>query len=91
MSTKIGINGFGRIGRNLTRAILDRNADVKLVAVNDLAGAEELAHLLKYDSIHGPLKHEVQVDGEIVGGVGTPLFFKDIIIRTVPNAIRLIG
>jgi glyceraldehyde 3-phosphate dehydrogenase len=66
MSTKIGINGFGRIGRNLTRAILDRNAEVELVAVNDLAGAAELAHLLKYDSIHGTLKHEVQVDGETI-------------------------
>ncbi len=55
---RIGINGFGRIGRNLFRLLLDRE-DLEVVAINDLAPAATLAHLLKYDSIHGVLKKEV--------------------------------
>ena len=53
MSTKIAINGFGRIGRLLLRAIAKRGADLEVVAVNDLTDAATLAHLLKYDSVHG--------------------------------------
>jgi glyceraldehyde 3-phosphate dehydrogenase len=53
MSTKIAINGFGRIGRLVTRAIAKRGADLEIVAVNDLTDAATLAHLLKYDSVHG--------------------------------------
>ena len=69
MSTKVGINGFGRIGRNVFRAALD-NPSVEIVAVNDLTDAETLAHLLKYDSIHGTLDAEVRVEGDqiIVNG-----------------------
>ncbi|CAG9620721.1 type I glyceraldehyde-3-phosphate dehydrogenase [Sutcliffiella rhizosphaerae] len=63
MAVKIGINGFGRIGRNVFRAALN-NADVEVVAVNDLTDANMLAHLLKYDSIHGRLNAEVKVDGD---------------------------
>ncbi|HYR61655.1 MAG TPA: type I glyceraldehyde-3-phosphate dehydrogenase [Actinomycetota bacterium] len=56
MTVRIGINGFGRIGRNFTRAILKRpEADVELVAVNDLSDAKVLAHLLHYDTVLGPL------------------------------------
>ncbi len=56
MTVRIGVNGFGRIGRNFTRAILKRpDADVELVAVNDLTDAKVLAHLLHYDSVLGPL------------------------------------
>ncbi len=66
MATRIGINGFGRIGRNVTRALIGRNFDLELVAVNDLAGAEELAHLLKYDSVHGTLKQEIGADGDTI-------------------------
>ena len=62
MGIRLGINGFGRIGRNITRALLDRNADVELVAVNDLGSAAELAHLLKYDSVHGTLKEDVKAE-----------------------------
>jgi glyceraldehyde 3-phosphate dehydrogenase len=62
MGIKLGINGFGRIGRNITRALLERNADVELVAVNDLGSAAELAHLLKYDSVHGTLKEDVKAE-----------------------------
>ncbi|WP_100333250.1 type I glyceraldehyde-3-phosphate dehydrogenase [Bacillus alkalisoli] len=62
MAVKIGINGFGRIGRNVFRAAL-KNAEVEVVAVNDLTDANMLAHLLKYDSVHGRLDAEVTVDG----------------------------
>ncbi len=69
MTIKIGINGFGRIGRNLFRAALD-NPEVDVVAVNDLTDAKTLAHLLKYDSVHGVLNADVRVaqDGFTVNG-----------------------
>ncbi|MDO8431876.1 MAG: type I glyceraldehyde-3-phosphate dehydrogenase [Candidatus Binatus sp.] len=62
MAIKVGINGFGRIGRMFLRAALTKS-DLEVVAVNDITDAATLAHLLKYDSIHGPLKHEVKVEG----------------------------
>lgn len=62
MATKVGINGFGRIGRNVFRAALG-NPDVEIIAVNDLTDAKTLAHLLKYDSIHGTLNAEVKAEG----------------------------
>jgi glyceraldehyde 3-phosphate dehydrogenase (phosphorylating) len=72
MSIKIGINGFGRIGRIVFRAAL-KNRDVEVVAVNDLASPETLAHLLKYDSVHGTLnasvvakEDSIEVDGRSV-------------------------
>ncbi len=61
MTTKIAINGFGRIGRNVFRAALSRKG-VEVVAINDLTNANTLAHLLKYDSVHGKLDADVQVD-----------------------------
>jgi glyceraldehyde 3-phosphate dehydrogenase len=68
MTVKIGINGFGRIGRNVYRAAL-RNPNVEVVAVNDLTDANMLAHLLKYDSVHGTLREKVTVDGnDILAG-----------------------
>jgi glyceraldehyde 3-phosphate dehydrogenase len=63
MTVKIGINGFGRIGRNVFRAALN-NSEVEVVAVNDLTDANMLAHLLKYDSVHGKLAADVKVDGD---------------------------
>ena len=67
MTTRIGINGFGRIGRNYFRAALAQGADLEIVAVNDLTSPEALAHLLKYDSVGGRLKESVEVkDGNIV-------------------------
>jgi len=63
MTVRIGINGFGRIGRNYLRAARVLGADVKVVAVNDLTSADTLAHLLRYDSTHGRLDSEVSVDG----------------------------
>ncbi|CAM3044017.1 Glyceraldehyde-3-phosphate dehydrogenase [Arthrobacter ulcerisalmonis] len=67
MTTRIGINGFGRIGRNYFRAALAQGADLEIVAVNDLTSPEALAHLFKYDSVGGRLKETVEVkDGNIV-------------------------
>ena len=62
---KVGISGFGRIGRLALRRILSL-PDVEVVAVNDLTDAETLAHLLKYDSVHGTFPHEVTVDGDYI-------------------------
>lgn len=69
MTVKIGINGFGRIGRNVFRQAL-KNDEVEVVAVNDLTDAEMLAHLLQFDSVHGRLEEEVTVNGSniVVGG-----------------------
>ncbi|HEY2434639.1 MAG TPA: type I glyceraldehyde-3-phosphate dehydrogenase [Vicinamibacterales bacterium] len=63
MATKVGINGFGRIGRNIMRAALGA-ADIDFVAVNDLTNAGTLAHLLKYDSILGNLKSSIKASGD---------------------------
>jgi glyceraldehyde 3-phosphate dehydrogenase len=63
MTVRVGINGFGRIGRNFLRAILDTGADVVVVGVNDLTSAETLAHLLRYDSTQGRLPVPVDVEG----------------------------
>jgi glyceraldehyde 3-phosphate dehydrogenase len=67
VTTRVGINGFGRIGRNYFRAALEQGADLEIVAVNDLTSPEALAHLLKYDSVTGRLGVSVEVrDGDLV-------------------------
>ncbi len=63
MAIKVGINGFGRIGRNIMRAAMDDNG-IDIVAVNDLTNADTLAHLLKYDSILGNLKADISASGD---------------------------
>jgi glyceraldehyde 3-phosphate dehydrogenase len=70
MTVRVGINGFGRIGRNFVRAALALGADLQVVAVNDLTSPETNAHLLRYDSTQGRLDQEVAVDGRnlVVGG-----------------------
>ena len=70
MTTRVGINGFGRIGRNFYRAVLDRSQDIEVVAVNDLTDNKTLSTLLKYDSILGKIDGEVEFDDEsiTVGG-----------------------
>ncbi|WFE20830.1 type I glyceraldehyde-3-phosphate dehydrogenase [Solwaraspora sp. WMMD937] len=70
MTIRVGINGFGRIGRNFTRAVLASGADIQIVAFNDLGDTATTAHLLKYDSILGRLPHEVKASGDeiTVGG-----------------------
>lgn len=66
MTVRVGINGFGRIGRNFFRAIAARNADIEIVAVNDLGSLKTMAHLLKYDSVLGVLPNDIKaVDGGI--------------------------
>ena len=69
MGIKVGINGFGRIGRNYLRAEMAKGTDLEIVAVNDLSDPKALAHLLKYDSVTGRLDAEVRVEGQniIVG------------------------
>src|SRR5256714_5629393 len=76
MAVRVGINGFGRIGRNFFRAVRKSGADVEVVAVNDLVPPETNAHLLKYDSTHGRLDTDVRVtsDGFDVGGQTIKVF-----------------
>ncbi|HEX6165039.1 MAG TPA: type I glyceraldehyde-3-phosphate dehydrogenase, partial [Vicinamibacterales bacterium] len=79
MAVKVGINGFGRIGRNIMRAALG-NKDIDFVAVNDLTNAATLAHLLKYDSVLGNLKSKVEVQGDgiaVDGDTFKVVSFKD--------------
>ncbi|AQX80341.1 type I glyceraldehyde-3-phosphate dehydrogenase [Plantibacter sp. VKM Ac-2885] len=73
MSVKIGINGFGRIGRNFFRAALAKGSDLEIVAVNDLTDNKALAHLLKYDSITGRLDATVELDGDKIIVNGKPI------------------
>jgi glyceraldehyde 3-phosphate dehydrogenase len=75
MSLRIAINGFGRIGRLVFREFFDRKSDVTFVGINDLTDAKTLAHLFKYDSVHGRFDGEVSVDGTnlIVNGILIPI------------------
>ncbi|WP_146819487.1 type I glyceraldehyde-3-phosphate dehydrogenase [Actinotalea fermentans] len=66
MIVRIGINGFGRIGRSFVRAALERGSDLEIVAVNDLTDAATLAHLLRYDTAFGTLPADVAVDGDAI-------------------------
>jgi glyceraldehyde 3-phosphate dehydrogenase len=73
MPVRVGINGFGRIGRNVFRAAQAANADIEWVAVNDLTDSTTLAHLVKYDSILGPYPGTVEVEGDAIVIDGKPL------------------
>ena len=67
MAVRVAINGFGRIGRLVLRSILEHGRkDIEVVAVNDLGPVETNVHLLKYDSVHGPLGMDVKVEGDKV-------------------------
>ena len=70
MTIKLGINGFGRIGRNVLRAAVQNFSDIEIVGINDLLEPDYLAYMLQYDSVHGRFKGEVSVDGNtlIVNG-----------------------
>ncbi|MFM1815865.1 MAG: hypothetical protein RLZ98_2560, partial [Pseudomonadota bacterium] len=71
MTVKVAINGFGRIGRNILRAIVENNRkDIQVVAINDLGPVETNAHLFRYDSVHGRFHGEVKVSGDTID-VGT--------------------
>ncbi len=66
--TRVGINGFGRIGRNFLRAALERGGDFEIVAFNDLGDIETMAHLLRFDSVLGTFPEPVDVDGGLPQG-----------------------
>ena len=66
MAIRVGINGFGRTGRMFYRAAIQKRASFEIVAVNDVTGAENLSHLLKYDSVHGKFSEQVKVEGSQV-------------------------
>ncbi|KUI27866.1 glyceraldehyde-3-phosphate dehydrogenase [Mycobacterium sp. IS-1742] len=90
MTIRVGVNGFGRIGRNFFRALAaqkleGKNTDVEIVAVNDLTDNETLAHLLKFDSILGRLPFDVSVDGETINVGGDAL--KGLSIKEGPSAL----
>ncbi len=71
---RVAVNGFGRIGRNIVRAIYESGRkDIDVVAINDLGPVETNAHLLRYDSVHGRFPHEVKVDGDSIS-IGTDKF-----------------
>src|SRR4026207_734375 len=73
MTIRVGINGFGRIGRNFFRAAKKAGADIDFVAVNDLGSVDTMAHLLKYDSVLGQLDADIQVAGGGIKVDGDPL------------------
>jgi glyceraldehyde 3-phosphate dehydrogenase len=70
---RIGINGFGRIGRNFAKALIERHPDVEIVAVNDLTSAAECAHLFKYDSNYGTFDGDVKAEGDAIVINGRPI------------------
>jgi len=84
MAIKVGINGFGRIGRLVFRAMAERAGEFEVVGINDLADAATLGHLLKYDSVHGRYPGEVAVDGEAIVADG-----RKIPVLTVRNPAEL--
>ncbi|TQF32229.1 type I glyceraldehyde-3-phosphate dehydrogenase [Bradyrhizobium sp. UNPA324] len=74
MSLRVAINGFGRIGRNVLRAIVEsRRNDIEVVAINDLGSVETNAHLLRFDSVHGRFPGDVKVDGDTIDIGGGPI------------------
>ena len=73
MAVRVGINGFGRIGRNFFRAAVEQGADVEIVAANDLGDAKTMAHLLKYDSNLGPLEGDVELGEGVIHAAGKEL------------------
>jgi glyceraldehyde 3-phosphate dehydrogenase len=77
MTVRIGINGFGRIGRLLFRAAL-KNSRVKVIAINDLTNADTMAHLLKYDSVHGALDIDVSAKGDAIDVGGKPVTIRSV-------------
>src|SRR5579859_4129290 len=73
MALRVGINGFGRIGRNFLRAHLARGGDFEIVAANDVGDARTMAHLLKYDSVLGPLGRDVEVTDDSISVDGNTI------------------
>ena len=84
MAVRVGINGFGRIGRNFFRAQQERGAEIEIVAANDLGDAKTMAHLLKYDSLLGPLPGEVSVQGGVLKAAGQKI---QLLVERDPGAM----
>ena len=85
MTVKVAVNGFGRIGRNFLRALLaSEKSDIELVAVNDVAPTDVLAHMLKYDSIHGVLDREIKASDDRIDINGTSI---QVISQLDPSAL----
>src|SRR5438552_18639012 len=70
MTTSVGINGFGRVGRCAFRSAFERGLDIDWVGINDLADAPTLAHLLRHDSVYGPFPGAIELDGDALGVEG---------------------
>ena len=78
MTVKVAINGFGRIGRNVLRALEESGRkDIEVVAINDLGPVETNAHLLQYDSVHGRFPKEVKVKGNTIDAGEEPILHED--------------
>lgn len=84
MTVRVGINGFGRIGRNFFRAIAARGADIEIVAVNDLGSLKTMAHLLKYDSVLGVLPNTIEA---VDGGISVDGKVLKVLIERDPKAL----
>lgn len=85
MTTRLAINGFGRVGRTTLRRLLDTNSELELVAVNDLANIENLAYLLEFDTTYGRLKHDVQVhENVLVVGEKEIKFYQEADAKDLP-------
>lgn len=84
MTVRVGINGFGRIGRNFFRAIAARGADIEIVAVNDLGSLKTMAHLLKYDSVLGVLPHIIEA---VEGGISVDGKVLKVLTERDPKAL----
>lgn len=84
MTVRVGINGFGRIGRNFFRAIAARNADIEIVAVNDLGSLKTMAHLLKYDSVLGVLPNDIKA---VEGGISVDGKVLKVLAERDPKAL----
>ena len=94
MTIRVGVNGFGRIGRNFYRALATQQAegkakDIEIVAVNDLTDNKSLAHLLKYDSILGRFPGEISYDDESITVGGKKI--RPAYLRPVTGADRVLG
>ena len=87
---KVAINGFGRIGRNLFRLLLN-HPNIEISAINDIADIKTMSHLLKYDSIHGVLPHEVSFDNQnlLVSNQKFPFYHENNISNLPWEALKL--
>ena len=91
MALKLGINGFGRIGRMVFRAAVENfSKDITVVGINDLLDADYLAYMLKYDSVHGQFNHDIKVEGNFLVVDGNKIqIFAERIRPTLLGALSM--